>query len=378
MDTYLGTLQADVDATAAELTGRDIIKRIWQRDHTVWQDEPTEITNRLGWLNVSDLMRHQLPALTSFAGEIRRDNFRHVVLLGMGGSSLGAEVMRHIFGRAGDYPDLIVLDSSLPECVQATAGDIDPRHTLFLVSSKSGTTIETVSAFNYFRDLTRAAGGEESVKQHFVAITDPVTPLAEIPAKSLRRTFLNQTDIGGRYSVLSFFGLVPAVLAGVNPANLLDRADRMGKLCTVETPLDKNPGAWLGTVMGALAQQGCDKLTLITSPGISSFGLWLEQLVAESLGKNGKGIVPVAGEPPVPVDFYGADRLFVYLRLENSNNATADGLVAQLKSRERPVVVIKLRDYYDLGSEFYRWEFATAVAGSILKVNPFSAGCGSR
>jgi glucose-6-phosphate isomerase len=369
MDTFLGACLSDVEAAAEEITRNNIISRIWQKDHTVWQDKPDEITNRLGWLTISDLMREQPPVLNSFAQEMH-GNFRHVVLLGMGGSSLGAEVVRQVLGDDSKYPE-IVLDSSLPESVQATASAIDPARSLFLVSSKSGTTIETVSLFNYFRGLVQSIAGREQAGQNFVAITDPDTPLAKTSEKEFRRAFLNQPDIGGRYSVLSYFGIIPALLAGVNIATLLDRADRVRKLCRVETQLSNNPGAWLGIVMGALAQKGYDKLTLITSPAISSFGLWLEQLIAESLGKNGKGILPVAGEPLVPPDFYGNDRLFVYLRMENDDNSTTDKLVEQLKARERPLVVIKLRDRYDIGSEFYRWEFATAIAGSILKVNPF-------
>jgi glucose-6-phosphate isomerase len=372
MDVSIGTCLADVGAALADLRQRDVVGRIWRKDHTVWESEPTEIINRLGWLTVTDLMREQIPSLEHFAREIRGAGFRHVVLLGMGGSSLGPEVLQQTFGSAKGYPELIVLDSTLPACVHSVTEVIDPEHTLFLVSSKSGTTVEPLSLLDYFRDLAGSAMGEESAGQNFVAVTDPETPLArQAEEEKFRRVFINPSDIGGRYSVLSYFGLVPASLIGVDIPALLDRADRMRERCASDVPIGENPGAWLGAVMGTLALQGRDKLTLITPPTISSFGLWVEQLVAESTGKDGKGIIPVVGEPLVEATHYGDDRLFVYLRLDGDDNSDVDQAVKLIKSSGQPLLVLELQDGYDLGAEFFRWEFATAVAGAILGIHPF-------
>ena len=368
----IGTYLAEVKETLADLNRRDVIARIWQKDHTVWKPDPTEITNRLGWLSITQSMSQQVPALQSFAQEIRDDGFRHVVLLGMGGSSLGPEVLRQTFGSAPGYPELIVVDSILPASVQAAAETIDPLHTLFLVSSKSGTTTEPLSLFQYFRSLVASAVGKEKAGNNFVAITDPGTPLAKLAEEAgFRRVFLNPADIGGRYSILSYFGLVPAALIGIDIAMLLGQADSIRKKCNVPTPASENPGAWLGAVIGTLALRGRDKLTLVTSPAISSFGLWVEQLIAESIGKEGKGIIPIVGEPLVDAAHYGDDRLFICLRLEDDDNYTIDAALDSIKSSGQPVVTIDLRDRFDLGAEFFRWEFAAAVAGAILSINPF-------
>ena len=368
----LGKYAADVATTLADLRQNDIMRRIWRKDHTVWKPDPSEIANRLGWLTVTEVMSDQVSVLEAFAGEVREADFRHVVLLGMGGSSLGAEVIRQFFGGAGGYPELIVLDSTVPAAVQAVAEVINPAKTLFLVSSKSGSTTEPLVLFRYFRSLVESASGREKTGQSFVAITDPGTPLARMAEEDgFRRTFLNPPDIGGRYSVLSYFGLVPAALIGVNIAALLERADGMREGCASGVTVDENHGAWLGACIGALARQGRDKLTLITSPAIGSFGLWVEQLIAESTGKDSKGIVPVVGEPLVAPSDYGDDRLFIYICLEGDDNAATDAAVERLRLAGQPVVVQKMRDRYDLGAEFFRWEFATAVAGAILGIHPF-------
>jgi len=368
IDRYL----VNVEDALAGLNRRDVVARMWQKDHTVWNSDPTEITNRLGWLTVSELMREQIPALQSFAEEVRNDGFRHVVLLGMGGSSLGPEVLRQTFGSAPGYPELIVLDSTIPAWVQAVTEALDLAHTLFLVSSKSGTTTEPLSLFQYFRSLVESAVGKENIGQNFVAVTDAGTPLAKLAeGENFRRAFLNPSDIGGRYSVLSYFGLVPAALIGVDITALLDRADSMRKGCTAPVPVSENPGAWLGACIGTLALRGRNKLTLVTSSSISSFGLWIEQLIAESTGKDGKGIIPIVDEPLVDAAHYGDDRLFIYLRLHDDDNSAIDTALENIKSSGQPVVTIELRDRYDLGAEFFRWEFATAVAGAILSINPF-------
>ena len=356
----------------ADLERRDVVQRIWRGDHTVWKADPTEITNRLGWLTVSDSIRDQSPAIVEFAAEVKDLGFRHVVLLGMGGSSLGPEVLRQTFGSADGYPELNVLDSTVPEWVGRVAEAIDPARTLFLVSSKSGGTIEPNVLYRYFRGVVERSVAGEHAGKNFVAVTDEGTPLEDLGHdEGFRAVFLNPPDIGGRYSVLSYFGLVPAGLMGLDPASLLDSANAMREACAASVPGRDNPGAVLGATMAALALEGRDKLTLVTSPSIASFGLWAEQLIAESLGKEGKGIVPVAGEPVVDPEFYGADRLFVYLRLEGDDNRDADSTIAGLKSAGHPVVLLDLGDPGELGAEFFRWELATAIAGAIIGVHPF-------
>ena len=369
--TDIGIYEADVRATLARLVDANIIQRIWQKDHTVWKPEPTEITNRLGWLTVIDLMSEQVPMLQSFARDVRDAGFRHVVLLGMGGSSLGSEVLGRVFGSAQQYPELIVLDSTLPESIQAVAEAINPALTLFLVSSKSGTTTEPLILYAYFSDLLKKSVGKEKVGHNFIAITDAGTPLATLAQeKGFQKVFLNPSDIGGRYSVLSYFGLVPAALIGIEITILLQQANRMRETCASHVPYE-NPGFWLGACMGTLALKGHDKLTLVTSPSISTFGLWIEQLIAESTGKDGKGIIPVANEPLMQPIYYGTDRLFVYLRVEGDQNQVTDTAIGRLISSGHPVVVLEMRNKYDMGAEFFRWEFATTVAGAILGINPF-------
>ena len=393
----LGTLMGDVEAAVADLQKRDVVGRIWRKDHTVWKPEPTEITNRLGWLTVTDLMCEQVPSLEAFAKEIRDAGFRHVVLLGMGGSSLGAEVINQTFlypehrawlsgepgllddesvvqdkKRAAGDPEMILLDSTVPASVQAVTEAIDPERTLFLVSSKSGSTTEPLSFYAHFRSLVEQSLGKDSAGQSFVAITDAGTSLEKLARdEGFRRIFLNPSNVGGRYSVLTYFGLVPAALTGVDITTLLDRADCVREGCASCVPAHDDPGAWLAAVMSTLAQKGRDKLTLVTSPSLGSFGLWVEQVIAESLGKEGKGIVPVAGEPLADPSYYGDDRLFVYLRLEGDGVADTDPWIERIESSGQPVVRLELRDRYDLGAEFFRWEFATAVAGSMLGIHPF-------
>ena len=363
---------ADVERTLADLQRQDVVGRIWHRDHTVWKPQPLEITDRLGWLTVSKAMHAQVAGLRSFADEVRDAGFRHVVLLGMGGSSLAPEVLRRTFGSADGFPELIVLDSTVPAWIRAVADAIDPAHTLFLVSSKSGGTVEPNVLYRHFRALVEETSGEEHSGNHFAAVTDPDTSLVEMAQdKKFRKTFLNPPNIGGRYAVLSYFGLVPAALMGIDVAELLNRADRMAESCGAGVPAQDNPGARLGATLAAQAQRRRDKLTLVTSPSIESFGLWVEQLIAESTGKEGKGIVPVTGEPLLATEHYDDDRLFVYLRLENDDNIGTDAAVQAVEAAGHPMVRLILRDKYDLGAEFFRWEFATAVAGAVLGIHPF-------
>lgn len=368
----LGDYLAGVESGLSGLKSRRVISRIWSGDHTVWKPDPTEISNRLGWLTVTDAMREQTPAMQALAQEVRDAGIRHVVLLGMGGSSLGPEVLRQTFGSAPGYPELIVLDSTVPGWVQSVTDAIDPAHTLFLVSSKSGSTTEPNMFYAYFRGLVEKAAGKDGAGQHFIAVTDAGTSLEKLAIdQGFRRVFANPPAIGGRYSVLSYFGLVPATLIGLDLSKLIDRADRMREETFSNVTVQENPGAWLGAVMGVLAQQGRDKLTLVTSPSIGSFGLWVEQLIAESTGKEGLGIIPVAGEPLTSPNHYGGDRLFVYLRLDGDNNDESDRAVQAIQESGQPLVRLNLMDKYDVGAEFFRWEMATAVAGSILGINPF-------
>jgi len=368
----LGDYLAGVESGLSGLKSRRVISRIWSGDHTVWKSDPTEISNRLGWLTVTDAMREQTPAMQALAQEVRDAGIRHVVLLGMGGSSLGPEVLRQTFGSAPGYPELIVLDSTVPGWVQSVTDAIDPAHTLFLVSSKSGSTTEPNMFYAYFRGLVEKAAGKDGAGQHFIAVTDAGTSLEKLAIdQGFRRVFANPPEIGGRYSVLSYFGLVPATLIGLDLSKLIDRADRMREETFSNVTVQENPGAWLGAVMGVLAQQGRDKLTLVTSPSIGSFGLWVEQLIAESTGKEGLGIIPVAGEPLTSPNHYGGDRLFVYLRLDGDNNDESDRAVQAIQESGQPLVRLNLMDKYDVGAEFFRWEMATAVAGSILGINPF-------
>ena len=368
----LGKYQEDVEATLGDLGKRDVHSRIWRKDHTVWSDNPTEIVDRLGWLTVTDLMEEHASNLRAFAKDVKEKGVQHVVLLGMGGSSLGPEVLRSTFGSAPGYPELIVLDSTVPDWIQSVTNTIDPTSTLFLVSSKSGGTLETLSGYKHFRSIVDGTMGREVAGACFVAITDSGSPLERLAKdEGFLRVFANPSAIGGRYSVLSYFGMVPAALAGIDVSLLLERADNLRESSASCVPANENPGVWLGSVMASLAKAGRDKLTILTSPTISSFGLWVEQLIAESLGKEGKGIIPVAGEPLLAPQNYGDDRLFVYLRFDGDNDATIDARVEAFRAAGHPVVQFDLRDRYDVGSEFYRWEFATAIAGAVLKVNSF-------
>jgi glucose-6-phosphate isomerase/transaldolase/glucose-6-phosphate isomerase len=348
-----------------------VIERLWAKDHRLWKTDPTEITNRLGWLTVQDQMRRELAALGTATASAHEMGIKDVVLLGMGGSSLGPEVLRTSFGPAKGCPRLWVLDSTVPGWVRQVSRVLDPPRTLFLVASKSGGTIEVMSLFAYFWNLvTRARmnrGGDQ-----FMAITDPGTGLETLArGHGFRQIFINPPDIGGRYSVLSFFGLVPAALLGLDVNRLLHRAVAMAELCRMQSPIETNPGAYLGVAMGTLARSGRDKVTIIASRTLSTFGLWAEQLLAESTGKEGTGLIPVAQEPVLIPSRYGGDRFFVYLRLQNGDNVSLDRQVEALAKARHPVLRIDLRDRYDLGAEFFRWEFATAVAGHLLKIHPF-------
>ncbi len=340
----LGPLAETLDERLTALERDDVVRRIWARDHTVWKPEPTEISDRLGWLDLPVTMAAHTAELKEFAATCA--DFERVVLLGMGGSSLAPEVLSLTFGGK----PLVVLDTTHPEAVAAVAATGDLRRSLFIVASKSGTTVETLSHFAYFYD--QVGNGDQ-----FVAITDPGTPLKALAAdKQFRRVFINPADLGGRYSALSYFGLVPAALIGVDIDALLASAAAMARACAVADPIAENPGAWLGALLGAAASVGRDKLTLQFPAAAAGLGAWIEQLIAESTGKEGTGIVPVDGEPLGAAAVYGADRLFVSL---------GDGRAPV------PAVDLPFGGREALGGEFFRWEFATAIAGHLLSIHPF-------
>jgi glucose-6-phosphate isomerase len=371
----LGDHQASVDEALADMEADDVLARIWNHDHTVWKPEPREITNRLGWLRVAEAMAEDVPRLQALAAEVREAGYTHVLLLGMGGSSLAPELFGKVFGDFQSLADfgslnVAVLDSTDPGAVLAQAQRLDPARTLFIVATKSGGTAETLSFFKFFYNRAVDALGADCAGEHFVAISDPGSKLVEIAERyNFRDVFLNDPNIGGRFSALSYFGLLPAALAGVDVARLLDRARAVARACGPDVPATENPGAWLGAILGELAKAGRDKVTLAISPAVASFGDWVEQLVAESTGKESQGILPVVGEPLGGAGVYGADRLFVHLRLAGDETHDAD--LAALEATGHPVVRLDLRDAYDLGGQFFLWELATAMAGHLLEINPF-------
>ncbi|MGQ0678405.1 MAG: bifunctional transaldolase/phosoglucose isomerase [Actinomycetota bacterium] len=352
----LGDLQPVVDARIRELTSERVISRIWSKDHTVWSPDPTEIIDRLGWLTVADMMQGRVAELEEFAKKVVGDGYSHAVVLGMGGSSLAAEVFSRTF-REGALMDLRVLDSTHPAQIAALEAELPLERTIFLVASKSGTTVESISHFGYFFSKTNNP-------DQFVAITDPGTRLEKLARlMGFREVFTNPADIGGRYSALSLFGLVPAALVGVDLGELLDRAEEMACACHHCVPIEQNPGAWLGVAIGVAAAQGRDKITLVLPERVAGFGAWVEQLLAESTGKAGTGIIPIVDEDLGPPEVYGEDRLFVGLGESEA--------LAILKQAGHPVIEIDCDESIALGGEFFRWEFATAVAGHILRIQPF-------
>ena len=369
------TLPADLEAAvkgeiqAWQEAGK--VRRLWERDASLWTG--TDEASWLGWLGVPEEEIAQLDHLKRAQEDARAGSFDHVLLLGMGGSSLCPEVLRMTFGRVAGFPELHVLDSTDPAQIRAVERRLDPAKTLFIVSSKSGTTLEPNIFKDYFFDRVRRAVGEESAGSHFIAITDPRSKLHQVAeAAQFRHVYLGVPSVGGRYSALSDFGMVPGAIMGLDVEHFLRRAAEMAMACSAAVPVADNPGATLGIVMGVLARHGRDKVTLIASPGIHDLGAWLEQLLAESTGKEGRGIVPVDREPSGDTALYGADRLFVYLRLEPSPDLHQDEHVAALERAGHPVVRIRVGHRYDLGQEFFRWEFATAVAGSIIGIDAFN------
>jgi glucose-6-phosphate isomerase len=354
----MSELDDAVERRLAAFDAHDVVQRIWRKDHTVWAPDQTEITDRLGWLTVAETMRTRVDELRAFARRCADDGLTVTILAGMGGSSLAPEVFRESFGVAEGMLDLVVLDTTHPDQIAAAEDRVDLDHALFVISSKSGTTIETDSHLRYFWDRVPDGG-------RFVAVTDPGTPLETLGReRGFRGVFANPQDIGGRYSALSYFGLVPAALIGAPLEALLDGAIELAAACRRARPVSSNPGVDLGAVIGEAALAGRDKLTFVLPDRIAALGAWLEQLIAESTGKHGTGVVPVADEPLGPPEVYGADRLFA-----NVGDA-ADALRA-LAGARHPIVHLPDAGPRDLGREMFRWEFATAIVGAVLGINPF-------
>ena len=368
----LGQYNNSIRDALASLDYNGVPQRIQERDHTVWKTDPTEISDRLGWLTVvGDTLRSNAD-VKALADAIRDEGYRHIVLLGMGGSSLGALAIHSLFGSSNGYPELIVLDTIVPEAIASVVHQVDCSRTLFIVASKSGTTIEPNVLYKYFRGLVETTVGFSEAGRHFVAICDRGTPLEDLACNDgFRRVFLNPADIGGRYSVQSLFGTVPAALTGVDIKLLLARVEAMSLACKRGVASRDNPGAWLGAAIASLALVGRDKLTLIATESLRGFGLWVEQLLAESTGKEGKGIIPIVGEPLCNPQNFGSDRAVVYVRLDGDAADDLDDYVELIEGAGVPTIKLRLSDEYDVGAEFFRWEFATAVAGSILGIHPF-------
>ncbi len=366
-EATLGALEGPVGARLKQLEQDAVVRRIGEKDASLWSSNASaqpEIQDRLGWLQVADRMEERIPDLIGLKKELLAEGFTQALLMGMGGSSLAPEVFRTTFGAVKGALDLHVLDTTDPAAIRAVERDLDLAKTVFIVSSKSGTTLETLSHYRYF---WKQAGGKG---RQFLAITDPGSQLAEeAKTKGFRRTFLNPADIGGRYSALSYFGLVPAALNGVDLNGLLDRTATMVQGSSPSVPVAENPGAWLGAVLAESAKAGRDKVTIIAPPAVASFGIWAEQLIAESTGKEGKGLIPVADEPLGALGVYGNDRLFVRLALPGNDPDAAR--FEALSKAGHPVVTLKLSDPLGIGAEFFRWEYAIAVAGAILQINVF-------
>ena len=372
--SVFGSLPSGISATLDRLDEEKFAQRLWEHDASLWKAEPEHqkiIHNALGWMKVSGVMLEHIGDLLGFVDGARQAGFKHAVVLGMGGSSLCPDVCRATFGTAPGYLQLQILDSTVPARILRVAESLDLAHTLFMVSSKSGGTVEPLSFFKYFFDRVRAVKGDAAA-ENFVAITDPGTSLEKLAMEhNFRHIFPGQPDIGGRYSALSNFGLVPAALEGVDVRGLLQRAEKAAKDSGASVGAEENPGVSLGVIMAEAALEGRDKLTFVVSPGIQTIGDWLEQLIAESTGKEGKGVIPVAGEDLGDPSVYGNDRLFVRLQLRSESNPSIDQKLRALGQAGHPVVRIELKDKLELGGEFLRWEIATATAGALLGIDAF-------
>jgi glucose-6-phosphate isomerase len=369
----LGDSQTVLSDAIERAEREQFVPRIWAKDAALWKSTETHqkiINNSLGWLTVPRYTTERIDEMETFAREVCAAGFTHLMLLGMGGSSLCPEVFRRTFGKREGFPELLVLDTTDPDTINDFESRIDLTRTLFIVSSKSGSTIEPLSFYKYFFDRVQSIKGEQA-GGNFIAITDPGTLMERIArAANFRRVFLNPADIGGRYSALSYFGMLPAALMGCDVREILKRTLRAMELSEASAPAEANNALRLGCAVAGLAQKGQAKLTLVTSPQISSLGLWIEQLVAESTGKEGKGVIPIAVEPLGPPDVYGADRVFMAITVGHLEGEAEDRL-RDLEAAGHPVIRRVLQEPLDLGAEFFVWEFATAVAGALLEINPF-------
>jgi transaldolase/glucose-6-phosphate isomerase len=364
-------LAGRVKASLEDWKKNDKVKRLWQRDASLWTG--TDESNWLGWLDITEDQLAHIDVLKNVAADVKTAKFKHALLLGMGGSSLCPEVLRLTFGKIKGFPELHVLDSTDPAQIKATEKKVDLKSTLCIVSSKSGSTLEPNIYKQYFFERVKEKVGGSEVGNRFIAVTDPGSKMQHVAeTDKFRKIFMGVPSIGGRYSALSNFGMVPAAVMGIDVAKFLKNTEEMVKACGASAAADVNPGVLLGTILGVAANQGRVKLTIIASPGIQDLGAWLEQLLAESTGKVGKGIVPVDRERPAKPPVYGNDRVFAYLRLQTKPNKAQDAAVEALEKAGHPVVRISLPNIYNLGQEFFRWEIATAVAGSIIGINAFN------
>jgi len=347
------------------------VQRLWQKDASLWTG--ADESNWLGWLAITGEQLARIGVFKQIADDVKKARFKHAVLLGMGGSSLCPEVLRMTFGKIKGFPELHVLDSTDPTQIKALEAKLDLKSTICIVSSKSGSTLEPNIYKQYFFDRVKAKVGEMEVGNRFIAITDPGSKMQQLAeADKFRKIFMGVPSIGGRYSALSNFGMVPAAVMGLDVVKFLKNTAKMVQACGTSSPAHANPGVILGIILGIAANHGRDKLTIITSPGIFDLGAWLEQLIAESTGKLGKGISPVDRERLAKPATYGNDRVFTYIRLASKSNKAQDATVAALERAGHPVVRIILPSIYNLGQEFFRWEIATAVAGSIIGINAFN------
>jgi transaldolase/glucose-6-phosphate isomerase len=363
-------LESGVAASLRTWSQEGRARRLWARDASLWTGRSEG--RWLGWLTIADEQLARLDRLESFAQEVRREGFEHVLLLGMGGASLAADVLGAVLGSGAGGPSLRVLDTTHPAEIEAAAREAAPRKTLHVVASKSGASLESELLREYFFARAEQALGAGAAGQTFVAITDPGSRLEHLAkGDGFRQVFFGEPSIGGRFSALSDFGMVPAAATGLDLRRLFDRVEEMVHACSSSVPAEENPGVVLGNVLGVLGAAGRDKVTLVASPAIAPLGGWIEQLLANSTGKDGRGLVPVAGETLGPPEVYGADRLFVQLRLESAPDGAADAALAALERAGHPVVRIAVADPWDVGQEFFRWQIATAVAGAVLGVDPF-------
>ena len=366
-----GSLAGPVVASLEDWKKNNKVARLWQKDASLWSG--TDENNWLGWLAITEEQLAHIEALKQIAVNVKKAGFKHALLLGMGGSSLCPEVLRLTFGKIKGFPELHVLDSTDPAQIRAIEAKVDLKSAICIVSSKSGSTLEPNIYKQYFFERVKAKVGEKEVGNRFIAITDPGSKMQQVAeGDKFRKIFMGVPSIGGRYSAISNFGMVPAAVMGVGVAKFLKNTEEMVKACGASAAADSNPGVILGTILGIAAKQGRDKLTIIASPGISDLGAWLEQLIAESTGKIGRGIIPVDRERLAKPATYGNDRVFAYLRLASQPNKAQDAAVAALERAGHPVVRITLPSTYNLGQEFFRWEIATAVTCSILGINAFN------